>query len=410
MYDNVVHCQIKYIRLEAPCVRGQSLMRRDSCKGWPAMDILQNFRRNAGAPYEAARSWKQTGNKPVMAYFCSYTPEEILYAAGVFPLRIFGTSTHISHADAHLQSYSCSLVRGALEDALSGQLSFLDGVVFPHTCDSIQRLSDIWRLNVPMRLHADIVLPVKLDSDTSRAYMVDVLRKFRSDLEASLSVTISDDDLRRSIRLYNRIRSAMKKIYTLKDKNPALIGGSDMRAVMKSSMTMDRAVVADMLEELARDLENGSGAAMPKSGKRLVLSGSLCDHPDVYAIIEKSGGFVVWDDLCNGSRYFEGMLRETGDPIEAIAQRYSERIICPAKHMALTSRGDNLVRIVKEHNAAGVLFLLLKFCDPHAFDYPYIKEMLDNEKIPSMLMEMEQVLPSEGQLKTRFEAFIEMLQ
>ena len=131
MYDNVVHCQIKYIRLEAPCVRGQSLMRGDSCKGWPAMDILQNFRRNAGAPYEAARSWKQTGNKPVMAYFCSYTPEEILYAAGVFPLRIFGTSTHISHADAHLQSYSCSLVR--VEDALSGQLSFLDGVVFPHT-------------------------------------------------------------------------------------------------------------------------------------------------------------------------------------------------------------------------------------------------------------------------------------
>ncbi|RPI96160.1 MAG: 2-hydroxyacyl-CoA dehydratase [Spirochaetales bacterium] len=141
----------------------------------------------------------------------------------------------------------------------------------------------------------------------------------------------------------------------------------------------------------------------------MVVSGGLCDHADIYSIIEKSGGAVVWDDLCTGSRYFEGLVSEDGDPIEALADRFTERVVCPAKHSSVSARGDNIVSIAKEHRASGVIFLLLKFCDPHSFDYPYMKEMLDREGVPSMLMEIEQDLPSEGQLSTRFEAFIEML-
>ena len=94
-------------------------------------------------PYAYAARWKAMQHKPVVAHFCSYTPEEVIWAAGALPLRIFGQSERIVAADTHLQSYSCSLVRGALEDALTGRLDFADGFVFPHTCDSIQRLSDM---------------------------------------------------------------------------------------------------------------------------------------------------------------------------------------------------------------------------------------------------------------------------
>jgi len=69
----------------------------------------------------------------------------------------------------------------------------------------------------------------------------------------------------------------------------------------------------------------------------------------------------------------------------------------------------HIIKLVKEQNARGVIFLLLKFCDPHAFDYPYIKKSLDEAGIPVMLMEIDDPLPAEGQLKTRFEAFLEML-
>ncbi len=373
------------------------------------MESLKEFYRIIGNPADYAKSWKKTRDKKILGYFCSYTPEEIIFAAGVHPMRLFGKKGNITHADAYLQAYSCSLVRGALEDALTGGLSFLDGAVFPHTCDSIQRLSDIWRLNTSFTLHADVVLPVKLDTDSAKQYMADVLRKFRRDLEKGLGVSIGDDDLRNSIATYNSIRKSLHRIYEIRSDNPSVLAGADVYAIVKASMIMDRTDLAEKLKAVVAELEAAKSEAGPAKGKRVVISGGICDHPEVYAIIEKSGGAVVWDDLCTGTRYFEGEIEEKGDPVEAIAKRYTGRVVCPAKYVSLTNRGDNLVRIAREHKAQGVIFLLLKFCDPHAFDYPYMKEFLDKEKIPSMLLEIEQELPSEGQVGTRFEAFIEML-
>jgi benzoyl-CoA reductase/2-hydroxyglutaryl-CoA dehydratase subunit BcrC/BadD/HgdB len=97
------------------------------------------------------------------------------------------------------------------------------------------------------------------------------------------------------------------------------------------------------------------------------------------------------------------------DPISVIAERFMKRPVCPAKHAGIFTRGENLVKIVKEKDARGVVFVFLKFCDPHAFDYPYMKELLDREGIPSMALDVEDQLPSESQLQTRFETFIEML-
>ena len=131
--------------------------------------------------------------------------------------------------------------------------------------------------------------------------------------------------------------------------------------------------------------------------------------PDLFDLIENAGGVIVDDDMCTGSRFAEGDVRLDGDIIDALAERYLARAICPAKHDGLYSRGDRLVARVKQSRADGVIFLYLKFCDPHAFDYPYLKEMLDREGIPSMLYEMEEAFTSEGQFQTRCEAFIEML-
>ena len=153
-------------------------------------------------PYGYVENFKAESGRKIVGTFCSYAPEEIILAAGAHPFRLFGTGEKIRLAEAHLQSYCCSLVRGALEDALGGRLAFLDGVVFPHTCDSIQRLSDIWRLNVAGCFHLDVVLPVKLDTESARQYLIDVLNRFREELGEKLGVTISDDDLRAAIRTH----------------------------------------------------------------------------------------------------------------------------------------------------------------------------------------------------------------
>ena len=361
-------------------------------------------------PYGYVKKFREESGRKVVGTFCSYAPEEIILAAGAHPFRLFGSGEKIRLAEAHLQSYCCSLVRGALEDALAGRVDFLDGVVFPHTCDSIQRLSDIWRLNVPACFHLDVVLPVKLDTDGARQYMVDVLKRFRRELGEKLGGSISDDDLREAIRIMNRIRAALTRIYDLKGERPEVLKGSDFYALVRAAMIMDRTLAVFLLEEVAAEMgikSNSEVAAWPK--KRIVLSGGVCNHPDIYTIIEEAGGAVVGDDLCTGSRYLSGLIDEKAEPVEAIAERYRRRVVCPAKHRGLSERADHLVRLVREKRAQGVIFFLLKFCDPHAFDYPYLKEALDRLGIPSLLMEVEDRLPAEGQLRTRFETFVEMI-
>jgi len=370
--------------------------------------IIEQFKEAAKNPGAYAQSWKEKHQKDVIGFFCSYAPEEIILASGALPFRLFGSQKQISLADAHLQAYSCSLVRGALEDALSGDLDFLKGTVFPHTCDSIMRLSDMWRMNLGFDFHIDVVLPVKLNTQNAREYMIDVMRKFKRDLEREMQTDISDEKLRSSVTTINQIRKLLGELYDMKCQQPSILSGSDLNAIVKGCMIMDRHEVRDLLEDLLgyfRDADTKDSSV----GKRILLAGGLCNMPDVFEIIETSGGFIVSDDICTGSRYADGQVSDHDDLIVAIADRYAERVVCPAKHSALYSRGEHVLRLAREKDVDGVIFLYLKFCDPHAFDYPYMKEMLDSEGMPSMLFEIEDQLPSEGQFKTRCEAFIEML-
>ncbi len=373
------------------------------------MKGLEDFYEILEDPAAYGRKLKGEGRRRIVGYFCSYTAEEIIYAAGAHPFRIFGSDDTIHRADAHFQSYCCSLVRGALEGALSGRLDFLDGAVFPHTCDSIQRLSDVWRINVRGPVHLDVVLPVRLGGESAKAYMTDILRRFRADLEARLGVEVGRDALQKAIGIFNGIRGHLGRLHDMRSEDPGLVSGSDLHAITKASMIMDRDRLLERLRGIVSELGGKKGRGRAPAGKRLVMAGGVCSHPDIDRLIEEAGGVVVADDLCTGSRSFEGIVEVQEDPITAMAERFMARSPCPAKHAGLFARADRLVDIVRKKRARGVVFLLLKFCDPHAFDYPYLREALDREGIPSLLLEVEDRLPSEGQLRTRFETFIEML-
>jgi len=359
---------------------------------------------NALKDVSALASKIKENQKKIIGYLCSYAPEELIYAAGFHPMRLFSSKSDIILAENHLQTYCCSLVRGILEDSLSGRLDFLDGTVFPHTCDSIQRLSDIWRMQGRYEFFADVILPAKLNTQSARTYMVDVLTRFKKDLEAAINREITDADLQKSIKKFNLIRSNLSKIYALQSKKPGIIKGADLYAIVKGSMIMDKDEVANLLPVIVNNLEKTD--APETKGKRIVLTGSICDSPDIYSVIETAGGIIVGDDLCTGQRWFEGLTLEDDAPLIAIAERYMGRMTCPAKHSSPTARGENIVSLARKNKAAGVVFLLLKFCDPHAFDYPYLKEFLEKEGIKTLLIEIDDQQQNLGQLSTRFETFI----
>ncbi|MBN2225404.1 MAG: 2-hydroxyacyl-CoA dehydratase [Deltaproteobacteria bacterium] len=370
-------------------------------------EALKIMRNTVEDPVAAVKGYKECYKRPVFGYFCTYTPEEIIHAAGGIPFRIMGRNESVVCSDAHLQSYSCSLVRTGLDMALTDRLDFLEGAVFPHTCDSIQRLSDIWRINTAYSFHADIVLPVKLQTESARAYLIEELTSFVGKIETYTGREITADSLNEAIKLYNIMRSNLTRLYEAKKKNPAIISSGALNDCVQGAMFMPveehNLLMADLLSDIEDTAETGHQI-------RVFLVGNLCVFNEIYDYIEAGGGTVVGDDMCTGSRYFIVNADEkSANPIQAIADRIIKRPICAAKHNPMFDRGIYLKEMIRDSGAQGVIFLMIKFCDPHSFDYPYLKESIDELKMPHLLLETEMDNPSLGQIKTRIEAFMEMI-
>ncbi len=383
-------------------------------------EALKKIRDIVNDPVGSVKKFKDNEKKPVFSYFCTYTPEEIIHAAGGIPFRIMGETKSVERADSHLQSYSCSLVRTGLDMALLGRLDFIEGTVFPHTCDSIQRLSDIWKANAKYPYHTDIVLPVKLNTKSARNYLIEELEAFKESLEKHLSVKITDEKLQESIKLYNKMRENLARLYKIKrdaQKSQQLILASDVNNCVKAAMYIPVEEHNKLMDELLDNLDEGSNIDDNNIDKnksddrpRVIFSGTLCVFPEILDYVEEAGGVVVGDDMCTGYRYFATKVDESNNnPIDAISDRIIKRPICAAKHNPDFDRGSFLKGLSKDANADGVVFLLLKFCDPHSFDYPYLVESLKEIEIPSILIEAEMDNPALGQVQTRIEAFVEMI-
>jgi len=369
--------------------------------------ILEELKKIAEAPFPYLRNWKKRTGKRILGYFCTNTPEEIIRAAGVLPVRLLGSKESISLASRHLQSYSCSLIQSSLEGALKGDLDFLDGTVFPHTCDSIQRLSDIWAENMPFPFHWDLILPVKLHTESARAYLIQELRRFREGLQGFIGRAIADDDLRASIALANENRSLLRECYRRRAENPGLFSGAEFLALVNTAAFLPQEEHTAKIKEVLSYPEGK--VPFPPDRVRLFLAGSVCDQSPFLDLFENSGPSIVGDDLCTGWRYFAEDVIQEGDPLEALADRFIRRVPCPCKYNPSVDRGEDFVRRVVASRAQGVVFVLLKFCDPHAFDYPYLKGKLEERKVPSLLLEIEPGGVPLGAVQTRLEAFVETL-
>lgn len=370
-------------------------------------EALEALKRFAADSFAYLQNWKAKTGEKILGYFCTHTPEEMIVAAGFLPVRILSSRDTISLASRHLQSYSCSLVQSSLESGLRGKLSYLDGTVFPHTCDSIQRLSDIWAGNLHFPFHWDLVLPVKLHTESARTYLISELRRFRKGLEDWAGRRVSDENLRTAIFLLNENRSLLKEVSQLQARYPGRVLPSAWYTLIKTAHFMAKEEHTPLLKKYVAQL--GDGGPSSFAGPRLFLAGSVCDQPEIYDLVESCGATLAGDDLCTGWRYFAEDVSPEGDPIVALADRLIRKVPCPCKFNPQIDRADRLLERVKASGTQGVVFLSLKFCDPHAFDYPYLKEKLDKEKTPSLLLEIESGGLPLGAMETRLRAFVETL-
>jgi len=375
-------------------------------------DALETLTRLREDPYSYARSWKERTGGPVVGFFCSYAPEELIHASGALPVRITGEDRTPSASGAHLQSYCCSLARTGLDMALEGRLDFLDGTAFVHTCDTMQRLSDIWRLNAGFTLHLDTVLPVRFEGEAAESYLYEELARARSSLEAWRGAPVEDAAIRDSIAAYNRNRGLLDRLYGLRRDNPSLLSSASAVWAVSTSALMEKEEHSALLERLLDELEDGGsakGAASRGDRVRLFGLGSVMDQWGFLEMVEEVGGTIIDDDFCSGHRYFDAQAPDDEDPLRSIAARLTSRSLCACKHRPSGERAPLIAERISESGAQGAIFFHFKYCEPHAFDYPYLKKALDDMGVPSLLLEIEQGSVSIEQLRTRVEALIETI-
>lgn len=372
-------------------------------------DILSSLIEMRDNPYRWAREFKERTGGGVIGYFCSYFPDELICAAGALPLRVTGDNRQRASWGAHLQNYCCSFARDVLDAALAGEFDFIDGFVFSHTCDTMQRLSDIWRINTGFDFHADLVLPVRLDGEAAVDYLKKEIKHMRKELESRFG-TIGDDSIGSCIKEYEKNRQLLRELYELKAGNPGIISYPDLLWISTSGSVMSKAehsrLLGRLLVELRREVRGSRGGEekIPLFG-----IGSIMDQWDFLGMLESSGGTIVDDDFCNGKRYLDGRIDDLDEPVTALAGRMLSKAACPCKHRLDPSRTEVLLNRIKDSGAKGVLFFLLKYCDPHSFEYPHLKRSLDELGIPSLLIEAEHGSVSLESLRTRVDALLETI-
>lgn len=332
-----------------------------------------------------------------VGYLCTYTPEELIVAAGLRPVRLFPPAGPTGPADAYLQSFACSFARGCLDAALRGRWDALTGVVFPYTCDSLRAVSELWRCHLPTRYHFFLNLPVRIEGPAALAYTAQEFGRLRGWLEMVAGASVTDDALHAAVRLVGAVREGLAR--------SGLVGRAYLEMAMRAQV-MDRWAAVELLAGKAPE------APCPAPGVKVVVSGGALEDPAILDVFQEAGITVAGDDLCVGSRY-AALGSAWGDtppnnPLVALARAYREREPCPTRHPP-DRRLQCLLARVEELGARGVVFLLQKFCDSHAFDLPYLRSELGLRGIPSLLLEVEQGALARGQARTRLEAFAEMM-
>lgn len=368
--------------------------------------MIDVFREVIADQRKYGRSWKDKTGKKVIGYLCTYMPEELVYAAGLLPVRVVASEEPPVLAERYMAQWTCPFSRGCLEQGLRGRYDYLDALVFPWTCSHTHAASYYWGAHVPNAVTYLLSLPKAMERRGAKSFLIAELTAFKDWLEKLCGIEIEGKDIERGIEICNNNRRLMRQVYNLRKQNPPLISGHDAIEMVLAGQLMDKTEHSLLLSHWLQDEDKRSNNA--GSAVRLMVVGSCVDKPQVMQLIEGMGASVVIDDLCTGTRYFWDEVSPGDDPLAAIAQRLIDKVNCPAK-IAGDRRYNHILKLAVDYNVQGVIILHQKFCNPHGNDYPNLRNRLNENGYPSLLLELDIPVPG-GQIKNRVQTFVEMLE
>lgn len=351
---------------------------------------------------------KRQGGK-VFGWLCTYVPEELIHAAGALPVRITGYSQEVELEDgtAYLYINNCSFSRSCLQMGLRGEYDYLDGVIAGSTCDGARRLFDLWRYYLKTPFHHILTVPRKYTERAQGLYYEQVLQ-LKQLLEQCLDTRITDEALLRSITVFNESRELLKKLYELRKVDRMSITGAETMEVLNASFRMPKELFNQYLRQLLDEL--AVSGITHQSRARLMVTGSVMNNPEFIRSIEELGGLVVADELCTSTRYWSDPVVLNGRlPLEAISRRYLSNFPC-ARMVPSDERFNRVLQLARDFRVDGVISQIIRYCVPYAHDLSLITARLKEIGIPTLALDVEYGTSGSGQIRTRVQAFLEMLE
>jgi len=346
------------------------------------------------------------------AVFPIYAPVEVIHAAGLLPVGLFGAGDKIelSYADSRFQSFICSIAKSTLELFLRGEMKGFQGAVFSSICDVARNLSSVVQRNAPDMYIEYLHLPQNMYSAQSSAYARAEFERFRTNLSNHLGRPITDEAIKRSLQLYNRVRGLIRAMYTRRKEQPSLLSAADLYALVYAGTRMMPEDFLPMLETVCEQV--GAAEVHQRDGVRIVIEGAFCELPPVglLEVIEAGGCLVQDDDTMIGWRLFADDISADGDPLAALSNAYlRDSAYTSVRHDRDRPRTEGLLQRMKEAGAEAVLFASAKFCEPALLDYVLFRQKLEEAGVPHLKIEFEEKMWTFESARTEIETFAESM-
>ncbi len=376
-------------------------------------DTIEKYYKDYGV---RAKELKKEGKK-MIGYVCSFVPLEIITAAGCIPFRVRGNIHEpITKGDTLLETIVCPYYRSCFDLSAKQKYDFLSGMVIPHGCDSMVRSYSAWSYSLPYPYFHFVNIP-SVCVESSFEFFGAELNAFRKSLEKFVGKSITDDDLARAIRVHNENREKVRALYEFRKADPPLISGTELTMMLTVGSSLPIWEANTLFDQVLAEIRRREKSQL-KKGPRLLMDGACIDNIELIKLVEELGGNVVADTICNGARDYFPRTDEGGNPIDALAHRYLDKINCPKtyrENKAGTFEGDMASRFgdigtyAKEFKANGAILYVYKYCDPFGFEVPARKAYYQSINIPLLHLEDIYSAGTMGQLRTRIQAFLEMI-
>jgi len=346
----------------------------------------------------------RTAGLRIFGYMTENIPVELLYAAGILPVRI-QSGNNADLAALHVQAFSCSYSRATIHQAMNGDYDYLDGIISSKTCDVMMCMFQIWGYAHPPNFRWLLSLPGNCNADAI-SYFKEELLHLKSALEKHCNTDISDEKIDKAISLYNRIRHTVNRLWTKKNDGTLNLTAGELVRALKGCQVLPPDSALQLIEELfdsGTDLKNA-----PDEGTRLMLIGNTYADVSLIDMIENVGGTIVIDDTSSVGHLFGPQLEPKGDPLTSLATYYSGKVTGPYR-LTYEKRWGHILEMAEKWKIDGCINIIQKFCDSSLFESTLINQSMNNAEIPYIAIEIDDTSPGLGTIETRIEAFVEMV-